>query len=1110
MTEIQDLIHSVAKAYADLLRRQRSASSAFVSWQKDTKRSHEFLWVGSSGDRETLMRDGREMRVTRTSPLFDGVHKMHATAELNPYEREVLYGYPYVIGRLNGRPIRAPLFTIPVRINVQGAGFVVSPDDDMVRLNTLPFRTDTDAAARELALEHLLEATPSFPLGTGGVSAFIQHLSRELPDVKIDTDLDGRLGEPPAMPNSGSYLQVVDQAALFVSPKTGYFLTSDLQAIAEQDGIETSETALNTLLSGAGAQPQAEFEDDAEDAAGIHYPFPSNRSQRRVALLVDHQDTRVIRVEGPPGTGKSLTIANLACHLAATDRTVLITSQKDKAIRVVDEKLRELGLAQLPMTLLRRDAASRKELRDRLDRIDKTQPAREAEETAQTLAAQFSETKADYASLQREYAVAIEAEHKYALVEKALHDASGLRRLFASWRFRRTSRRLAREAPRATDELAEEATELRDAMLDEALKVLAASQQRSTATALRNERQQIREFSGLLKRDPTAYRNFSVFDRLKSEPKRAEMLLRILPIWIMTPEDAARLFPCKAGLFDLVIVDEASQVDLPSIAPILFRGKKTVISGDTKQMQPRRFAFTQHQVATEAWHHHGLKQADPDEWLNPVKQSLLTIAAIRAEEENLLDEHYRCLPPIISFSNNRWYNGRLRIMTDETRKEYGGPHQPIVELHRVEDGAISNGSQENEAEAHAVVAKLKEMWAHPAYADATFGVICLFEEQVGLIQDLVADQIGPDEWEAHDLVVVNPDGFQGDERDIVLYSLSFDDNVMKRDALSQRQRESEHEQGMLNVAFTRARDEIHIFHSAPIERFAFADGRPGALTDWLAHCSAAQSEPRVRPPGDLEGRSDTQFEADIADALRRRGFQVSQQYPACGFSIDMVVEKGGRLLAVECDGEFWHHDEHGQLKIEDLERQAILERAGWEFIRIPYRRWREYPDEQLARIEGWFSRLPEEEDDPAGPQPAEGEPSQQASVTADENALVNALLGGARDEDDVFRKCRDLLGYSRLGNRIRSRLRSAAQALERRGLISVEENEYFLTAVGRDTEYQVRMAAPRRTWHRSTTMHTATCAECGGVARVPFKPSGMRPVYCRTCYWRRQRGGRAR
>lgn len=105
---------------------------------------------------------------------------MHATAELNPYEREVLYGYPYVVGRLDGRPVRAPLFTIPVAIDVQGAGFVVSADDDVVRLNTLPFRTDTDTAARQLALENLLEATPSFPLGGNGASVFVQTMERRI------------------------------------------------------------------------------------------------------------------------------------------------------------------------------------------------------------------------------------------------------------------------------------------------------------------------------------------------------------------------------------------------------------------------------------------------------------------------------------------------------------------------------------------------------------------------------------------------------------------------------------------------------------------------------------------------------------------------------------------------------------------------------------------------------------------------------------------------------------------------------------------------------------------------------------------------------------------
>lgn len=1114
MTDIKtaELIHGVATAYAELLRRQRATSSGFVSWQ-DSKRAHEFLWVGSSGEQETLMRNGSALRVKRDSSLFEGVQKMHATAELNPYEREVFYGYPYVIGRVAGRPVRGPLLTIPVNITVDGSGFQVVADDDVLRVNTLPFRGEEDTAAHQLALARLLEFTPEFPLGNGGAAEFGQHLSRELPDVALNATLDGRLVDPPTMPNSGSYLELIEQAALFVAPKSGYFLTSDLETIAEGADSASEDTAWIRLAARAGDESQAEFEDGAEDSSSIYYPFQSNRSQRRVALLIDHPDTRVVRIEGPPGTGKSQTIANLACHMAATGRSVLITSQKDKALRVVDEKLRELGLSQLPMTLLRRDAASRKELRERLDAIQKTRPASEAEESAEAVVARYAETKNEYTLLQPEFAAAIGAEHDYTLSEQVWKESSGLRRLLASVSLFRKTRRLAKQVPRATDELAVEASELRDAMLDQAKQVLEASQEKATATAQRAERQQIKEFSAILKRDQTKYKNFSIFDRLKEQPDRARMLRKLLPVWIMAPDDVARLFPCQAGLFDLVIVDEASQVDLPSIAPVLHRGKKAVISGDTRQMQPRRFAFLNQQVASEAWHRHGLNELDPDQWLNPLKESLLTLAAVRAEEDTLLDEHYRCLPPIISFSNERWYGGRLRVMTDETRKQFGGPEQHIMELHYVEDGTVTVGSQVNEREAEAVVDKLQEMLSHPAYSDASFGVICLFEEQMTYLQNLIAEQIDPEEWEAHDLVVVNPDGFQGDERDVVLYSLSFDDEGMKRDALSQRQREAPHEQGMLNVAFTRAKDEIHVFHSAAIESFSFADGRPGALTDWLAHCSAASGAPRIHRSSDRIGQSDSQFESDVAAALRRKGYSVTQQYPACGFKIDMVVEKDGDQLAVECDGEYWHHDEHGDLKVEDLERQAVLERAGWEFIRIPYRRWRELPEQQLARIDEWFRNDPDESgtDNVAS---VDLEDTDAEWVSPDEHAIVTATLEGMRDEDEVFKRSRELLGYARMGNRIKGRLQLARDALVSRDLLSVEEREYFVTSEGRRVDYKVVVRTPtssrsRRARGQSRTMHTTTCAACGGVARVPFKPRGSGPIYCRTCYWSRRRRGAA-
>ncbi len=1007
------------------------------------------------------MRDGQAIRIPRESTMFDSIQKMQATGELNPYEREILYGYPYVVGRIEGRPIRAPLLSIPVKINVDGSGYVVSADEEVVRFNTLPFRAQTDAAARELAIETIIEVTPQFPLGPQGATHFVETLSRELPKVEIAASLDGSLHEPPSRPNSGEFLRLVDQAAIFVAPKTSYFLTSDLNTIAEKQDKSAEDSALSTLLTGAGAVAAADFDPDTEDAISIYYPFQSNRAQRRVAMLLDDPETRVVRVEGPPGTGKSQTIANLACHLAATGRTVLITSQKDKALSVVDEKLRELQLPQLPMTLLRHDSDSKLELRNRLNSIEKTRPISEIEQENAIHEEQFDADKDSYCGLQSRYVEALNAEDEYIVAEKAAELASGLRRVAASFRFRSKRRRLARRVRKATDELAEEATESREQILESALAVLRISLEKSTATARRNERQQLREFSALLRRNERSYRNFSIFDRLKSQPERAAMLLKLLPVWIMTPDDAARLFPCEAGLFDVVIIDEASQVDLPSITPILYRAKKAVISGDPKQMHARRFAFTRQLIALEAWQQHRMDVHDPESWLQLTKQSLLDLAFVRAEEEVLLDEHFRSLPPIIEFSNKRWYDGRLRIMTDETKKRFGDPDQPIIELHHVSEGKVADGSQENLAEAEALVTKLKELLGHPSYSEATFGVICLFEEQVRLVQDLVAERIDHEYWERHELVVVNPDGFQGDERDVILYSLSFDNDGMPVSALSARQSSEDHIQGMLNVCFTRARDEIHIFHSAPIEQFTFAGGSPGAITDWLAHCAQVQSQPRLRAHTSRIDRSDSQFEVDVAGALRDRGYDLTQQYPACGFFIDMVVECDRRhRLAVECDGELHHLDEHGQLKAEDLERQAILERAGWDVLRIPYRRWRERPEEQLDRIDKWFDYADQDQDE-EGVEPSDSENlgsnkrGRSVTVTPHGYAILQSLLEGIHDENEVFRRSLPALGYQKLGSRIRSDLREAGSRLQKASLISIEEGEYFLTERGRGAEIKV-------------------------------------------------------
>jgi very-short-patch-repair endonuclease len=1067
---------ALCQTFADVLKRQRTAATPLARWTDATRRAHEFVWLGGVFETEQLMLGGAErLSFAPDDPLFDAVHKMYGTAKLNPYEREVLYGFPYVVGRQRDKKVRGPLLTLAVEIEAVGPRLELRAADEIVRFNSLPFRSDKDTDAHERALARVQEQTPSFPLTVRALQEFVGVVTRELPDLGNEARLDGSLGRVPAEPGKGERIWMIDQAALFVAPKTNYFLATDLDEIGSN--TEGDSGSLQPLVEGAGDEEQVDLTDRQIDAAQIFFPFPSNRAQRRVALLLDDPTTQVVRVEGPPGTGKSLTIANLACHLAATNKRVLVTSQKDKALEVVDAKLRELNLAELPMTLLRHDRESKRDLLSRLERVEKHRGKDEVESHFVSVTEQLGSTSSAQLGDADAFAEALRWEDEIERAHQSLRSASRVRRIARGWRAASVLRRADRRAPDATDDVAARVRQRREELLGLSLEALRIGLERGVAGAKRSERQVVRELHSVLKRDQRAHRNFSIFDRLKKQVDQAEKLLGILPVWVLSPDDVARLFPCVAGLFDVVIIDEASQVDLPSILPIVYRAKKLAVFGDTKQMQSQRFAFMSANVATQAWQQHGMPAFDEVGRLDPMKQSLLDLATVHAEEECLLDEHFRSLPPIIEFSNQRWYDNRLRIMTDSRQKRFGLPSQPIIEMHLVPEGVVSNGHQENENEARALIDFLARMVTNPDYASASIGVLCLFEEQVALVNELVAEVIDPGEWVEHGLVVVNPDGFQGDERDIILYSMSWDNREMPQAALSARQMDTPQVQGMLNVAFTRARDEIHVFHSAPIETFGMAGGRAGALGEWMTHCAMMQEEGGQRT-SHRHGRVDSEFEMEVAEALRAQGVEVLHQYPACGFSIDLLCRLDEAELAVECDGELYHQDEHGTLRLEDVERQAILERAGWTVLRIPYRKWLKLPEQQLDRV---LAELRGKSD--GGPEagfgvdltspPVISDASSTRQVTREQRVLIEGLRRGLRAEADLLRYARDNLGYKRLGPRIRDGLLVAAKDLNHAGLVVIEDGEYFLTPAGRSAVLVERpVTAPPRA--RSTVRRRRT------------------------------------
>ena len=236
------------------------------------------------------------------------------------------------------------------------------------------------------------------------------------------------------------------------------------------------------------------------------------------------------------------------------------------------------------------------------------------------------------------------------------------------------------------------------------------------------------------------------------------------------------------------------------------------------------------------------------------------------------------------------------------------------------------GTDVNEPEARAVAELVGRLVADPAYDGMTIGMISLLgDEQAPLVHDLLLDRIGQAEFERRQLRCGEPPNFQGDERDVMILSL-----VVAPDELDATLRIGPMTRGSqerrVNVAASRAREQMWVVHSVPAEAFPHGDPRGELLRD-CAH-------PPVPSPvvDDLDERCETDLEREVLRRILARGYRrVKVQHVVGQYRIDVVVEGPDGRLAIECDG-----DTH--LDVDDWEadraRQAVLERAGWTFERI--------------------------------------------------------------------------------------------------------------------------------------------------------------------------------
>lgn len=406
-----------------------------------------------------------------------------------------------------------------------------------------------------------------------------------------------------------------------------------------------------------------------------------------------------------------------------------------------------------------------------------------------------------------------------------------------------------------------------------------------------------------------------------------------VPVWIMPISKISENFDLATSRFDVLILDEASQSDITSLIAFAI-AKKVIVVGDNEQVTPDAVGMDMTRVQNLI---EEFLTGIPNAVLYDGKTSIYDLAQQSFDETIRLVEHFRCVPDIISFSNNLSYNGEIKPL----RESSSSPYDEHVISHRVE--GVRGSGKGNEVEALEIASIIVAMISDPAYENATFGVITLLgDEQAHLIDSILKEKITESQFKKHQLLCGNSSQFQGDERDVIFLSMvdSSDDGTLR---LSQRDETKKR----YNVAASRARNQLWVVHSLNPNVDLKLDDLRLRLIRHAENPKAAQ----VHLEAVLK-KSESVFEDRVIESLVNNGYKVIPQWKVGAYRIDLVVVGlDGKKIAIECDGERYHPEE--KLK-DDVYRQMTLERLGWSFIRIRGSEFFKNPSLAMNKV---FSRL---------------------------------------------------------------------------------------------------------------------------------------------------------
>lgn len=416
--------------------------------------------------------------------------------------------------------------------------------------------------------------------------------------------------------------------------------------------------------------------------------------------------------------------------------------------------------------------------------------------------------------------------------------------------------------------------------------------------------------------------------------KYGEVISRLTPCVLVSPDSAARFIPSDAQLFDIVVFDEASQVTVANAVGAMGRGRSVVVVGDSKQMPPTRFAELTRDYDDE----------DEEDLETTTDQESILEEAVQARvPEHLLSWHYRSRSEsLIAFSNEKYYDGRLASFPGPTVVEADAGHDGFgVSMVRVDgqyqrSGVPRKELRTNPIEARAIVADVKARFeAHPE-TDPSIGIVTFNIQQRHLIEALLretGDVRIVEALEAPEGVFVkNLENVQGDERDVILFSIAFSAGANGEVPLNFGPLNRSGGERRLNVAVTRARKQIVVFCSFDPEQLRAERSTSVGLKHLRDYLDLAKQGTRALEAGPARSAETDRHREDVAAALSERGLTVQESVGLSGFRIDLAIadpdDPDRLLVAVLLDGIDWAH--RGTESDRDVLPYTVLrDAAGW-------------------------------------------------------------------------------------------------------------------------------------------------------------------------------------